>query len=290
MRINYDIDCASRRAAPTLTAWYGDDRRLIASERHARLPRGSLTAHAPGSDVAEAVNIACERLAASTVIAPVDVPPVQRGDTSGSGIVVTVEGHVVTNQHVVHQCSALEVSDESNQPLRAQLLAADTWRDLALLKVERRYAQAARVRIDAAPKLGEPVMVAGYPLAGMLGSKPTVGFGNVSAATGTSDNPAQMQISVPIQRGNSGGPVFDQAGHVIGVVASKLDALKVAESVGDLPQNVNFAIRGDILRAFLDAQRVAYVTASDTSRLEHTELAARGVGVTVRVRCARGSP
>ena len=58
--------------------------------------------------------------------------------------------------------------------------------------------------------------------------------------TGIRDNLSQMQISVPIQRGNS-GPVFDQAGNVIGMVVSKLDALKIAKRTGDLPQNVNFA-------------------------------------------------
>lgn len=287
-RVNYDIDCASRRAAATLTAWYGDDRRLITSERHARMPRTAFAAPAAGSDIAEGLNIACERLAAAPA-APVDLPPVQRGDTSGSGIVVTLEGHIVTNQHVVQQCNALEVSDENHQTQRAQLIAADTGRDLALIKVEQRFAQAARLRSETAPRLGEAIMVVGYPLAGMLGSKPGVGFGNVSSATGINDNPAQMQISVPIQRGNSGGPVFDQAGHVIGAVASKLDALKVAESLGDLPQNVNFAIRGDVLRAFLDGQRVSYATSTEGARLENTELAARGVGINVRVRCARTS-
>jgi S1-C subfamily serine protease len=285
MRVNYDIDCATRRGAPTLTAWYGDDRRLIASERHARLTRAALPAVDSQGDVIAAIDMACEKLGAA---APFDAQPARRGDSSGSGIVITQDGHILTNQHVVQQCEELKVSDDGSPPHRAQLIVADAWRDLALIKVDRRFAQAARLRADTTPRLGEAVAVTGYPLVGVLGAKPTVGFGHVSSTTGINDNPAQMQISVPIQRGNSGGPVFDQAGQVMGVVASKLDALKIAESVGDLPQNVNFAVRGDTMRAFLDAQRVDYASTRQSVRIDNTELAAHGVAVTVRVHCVRG--
>jgi S1-C subfamily serine protease len=96
-----------------------------------------------------------------------------------------------------------------------------------------------------------------------------------------------MQISVPIQRGHSGGPVFDEAGNVIGVVVAKLDALKVAQRMGDLPQNINFAIRGDVVRSFLEAQGVTYTASNSAARLENTEIASRGALVTVRVRCIR---
>jgi len=97
----------------------------------------------------------------------------------------------------------------------------------------------------------------------------------------------QMQISVPIQRGHSGGPVFDEAGNVIGVVVAKLDALKVAQRMGDLPQNINFAIRVDVVRSFLEAQGVTYTASNGNTRLENTEIASRGALVTVRVRCIR---
>jgi S1-C subfamily serine protease len=96
-----------------------------------------------------------------------------------------------------------------------------------------------------------------------------------------------MQISVPIQRGASGGPVLDQSANVIGVVVAKLDALKFAERAGDLPQNVNFAIRAEPLRAFLEANKVEVADSSDTATLSTTEIASRGATVTVRVRCLK---
>ena len=104
---------------------------------------------------------------------------------------------------------------------------------------------------------------------------------------GIRNNPTQMQISVPIQRGNSGGPVFDQSGNVIGVVVSKLDALKMAAAAGDLPQNVNFAIRGEVMRAFLETHQVNFPVSRSNAKLENTDIASQGAAVTVRVRCVR---
>ena len=291
-RINYAADCATQSVTPTLTAYYGDDRRLTHSEQHARVPRSAYTPALPGSDIAEALVLTCQRLATH---ANADVPSrsdpkpqvAQRGDSSGSGIVLNENGDVLTSHHVVASCAAHEVIDENNQPFRAALLASDVWRDLALLRVDKRFTHTARLRTDAAPRLGEAIAVVGYPLVSVLGTKPTVGFGHVSATTGINDSPAQMQISAPIQRGHSGGPLFDQAGNVIGVVTSKLDALKIAASVGDLPQNVNFAIRGDVVRAFLEAQHVSFTSSRETARLESTDIAAQGALITVRVRCLR---
>jgi S1-C subfamily serine protease len=201
--------------------------------------------------------------------------------------VVSRDGLVLTNQHVVRQCDAYEVIDDTNRRLKAALQAVDTANDLALLTVREHFPAAALVRKDAAPKLGEPVTVVGYPLVAVLGTRPSVGFGNVTSTAGVRGNAKQMQISVPIQRGHSGGPVFDQAGNVIGVVVAKLDALKVAQRMGDLPQNINFAIRGDVVTSFLEAQGASFTASDSSTRLENTDIAARGAAVTVRVRCIR---
>lgn len=304
-RVHFLADCGSGRLVAALTAYYGEDRRLVHSEQRTQFRRSDLSPPATGSDAAEALTLACKHLAenppSSAQSPKVDlgnkgeagpaskpVPKaIVRGSTSGSGIVVSDAGHILTNHHVVNECDAHEIIDDSNVAIRAVLLASDRVRDLALLNVEKRYPNAAQLRSDASPKLGEAVTVLGYPLAGLLGSKPIVGFGHVSSTTGIRDNPSQMQISVPIQRGNSGGPVFDQSGNMIGVVVSKLDALKVAERVGDLPQNVNFAIRGEVVRAFLESHQVNFSASRSTAKLENTDIASLGAAVTVRVRCLR---
>jgi S1-C subfamily serine protease len=293
-RMHFVADCTTGRLTTAITAYYGDDRKLVHSEQRTQLRRSEFAV--PGeADVAEALTLACQRIAegppAASPKPQITVKPapkpVARGSTSGSGIVVS-EAQVLTNHHVVNECDAHEIIDGKTVHA-ATLQASDTQRDLALLTVEKRFANVAKIRGDAAPKLGEAITVVGYPLVNVLGSNPTVGFGHVSSTTGIRNNPAQMQISVPIQRGNSGGPVFDQSGNVIGVVVSKLDALKMAAAAGDLPQNVNFAIRGEVLRSFLEAHQVNFPLSRSNTKLENTDIASQGAAVTVRVRCVRSA-
>jgi S1-C subfamily serine protease len=246
------------------------------------------------SDVAAAMMQACNRLAghsdsgeAAVLKKAVPAKPAVRTVLSGSGIVITPNGLILTNEHVVRQCDSLQVVLDSTRTVRATLRAADAARDLALLAVEESFPLAVPVRQDGAPRLGEPVAVIGYPLVNVLSAQPNVSFGHVNSTVGVKGNPAQMQIDVPIQRGNSGGPVLDAAGNLIGIVVSKLDALKLAKSTGDLPQNINFAIRGDVVRSFLEAQHVDFTASSASSKLENTEIANRGTAVTVLVRCIR---
>jgi len=72
--------------------------------------------------------------------------------------------------------------------------------------------------------------------------------------------------------------LLDLSGNVVGIVVSKLDALKTADVTGDLPQNVNFAIKGSIARSFLDANNVAYRTGASGAPLDPTQIAARAGG------------
>jgi S1-C subfamily serine protease len=136
-------------------------------------------------------------------------------------------------------------------------------------------------------RLGEPVVVVGFPLWGLLAASASVTTGTVSALAGPGNDSRLLQISAPVQPGNSGGPLLDEGGRVIGVVVSKLDTLKVAEITGDLPQNVNFAISGAVVRAFLEGQGVAYTTAASTKPLSTTEIAEAARSFTVVVECWR---
>jgi S1-C subfamily serine protease len=113
-------------------------------------------------------------------------------------------------------------------------------------------------RKGPAPKLGDAVVAFGFPLPGLLSSDGNVSSGILSATSGLGNDVRFIQISAPVQPGNSGGPLFDSSGHVIGVVVAKLDALKIAQITGDIPQNVNFAVQWSAVRAFLDEAGVHY--------------------------------
>ena len=107
----------------------------------------------------------------------------------------------------------------------------------------------------------------------------------MSALAGPGDNRRFIQITAPVQPGNSGGPLLDLAANIVGVVVGKLDAIKVANLTGDIPQNVNFAVSAWAARAFLDSHDVPYETAPSEPRLSASDVAAQARAYTVLVEC-----
>jgi hypothetical protein len=131
-------------------------------------------------------------------------------------------------------------------------------------------------------------LVYGFPLPGMLSASGQLGAGMVTALAGIRSDPDQLQIDAPIQRGNSGGPLLDRRGQVIGVVFAKLNALRIAQLTGDLPQNVNFAVRLAPLKALLDRHDVPYTIGDAGGReLGNQDIAARARTWTVPVACQK---
>jgi TPR repeat protein len=171
----------------------------------------------------------------------------------GSGFLVDGSGHVVTNHHVVNGCAEVRIPAQGET---AQVIATDARNDLALLATAVTADRPPSFRSSEGARLGESVIVAGFPLGQVLGGGLNVTTGSVSALSGPGNNAAMLQITAPVQSGNSGGPVLDQRGQVIGVVVGKLNALRIAASTGDVPQNVNFAIHGSVVRTFLEANGV----------------------------------
>ncbi len=102
--------------------------------------------------------------------------------------------------------------------------------------------------------MGEDVFTIGYPMSSILGDSARMSKGLLSATAGIKDNPDQVQISAEIAPGNSGGPVLDEQGQVIGVVQQTLNPWVVAkETGGALPQNVNFANKSSRVLAFIQS-------------------------------------
>lgn len=164
------------------------------------------------------------------------------------------------------------------------IAARDDAADLALLEgpPDKPFAE---LRQGRGIRLGAGVVAVGYPLRGMLASGANVTMGNVAALAGPGDNRRLIQITAPVQPGNSGGPVLDMAGNAVGVVVSKLDAVKMARATGDIPQNVNFAVSASAARAFLDSESVAYATAPSEDMRAPEETAAAAKAFTVLIEC-----
>ena len=175
-------------------------------------------------------------------------------NATGSGFVVA-PGRLLTNAHVVQGCSRMTARNSAGQTVQARIGPTDTRRDLAILSVPEGFGPPLSFRETPAVRRGDMVVTYGFPLSGLLSSGPTLTSGDVSALSGLRDNPLHFQISAPVQPGNSGGPLLDSQGHIVGVVTSKLNAAKVAQMTGgDIPQNINFAVKGSEALAFLTEQ------------------------------------
>ncbi len=177
--------------------------------------------------------------------------PGEQPGSSGTGFVVA-NRLVMTNNHVINECSRVMVRNAAGQRLPARLGPVDRRRDLALLSIEGDAGPPLPFRENPPIRRGELVITYGFPLSGLLSSGPTLTTGDVSALAGLRDNPANLQITAPVNPGNSGGPLLDTQANVVGVVVSKLNAMRTAEMTGgDIPQNVNFAVKGTEALAFL---------------------------------------
>ncbi|MES0809170.1 serine protease [Roseibium sp. SCPC15] len=209
---------------------------------------------------------------------PSDAPK-QRQKSSGTAFAVSSKGHLLTNAHVVNECELLAVKD-----LEASLIASDEQFDLALIHVPDLQNEEVAVFADRPAALNSDITVAGYPLTGLL-SGLNVTRGSVTSLKGLGGNGVNMQISAPVQPGNSGGPAVNARGAVVGVVVAKLNATEVASAIGDIPQNVNFAIRGSIAQLFLHQNGVIPKKASDTKRLQPEEIASKLSAMTFHVLC-----
>lgn len=199
--------------------------------------------------------------------------------SSGSGFVVSAAGHILTNAHVVEGCRRFTVDGSP-----AMLLASSEQYDLALLQSPEAASRPVATFSAASAKLNSDVTAVGFPYAGLLGGL-NVTRGTVSSLKGMGGDLVTMQISAPVQSGNSGGPLLAADGEVVGVVVAKLDAVKVADLMGDLPQNVNFAIRGEIATLFLSQNGVEPKLSLDDSPLSPEMLARQAQGFTTFIEC-----
>lgn len=202
-----------------------------------------------------------------------------RKKSTGAGFIVSADGYILTNNHVVAGCAEVRI-----KPLVVPVVAENARLDLALLKVSAKFKRFATFR-DGEIRKGETVVVAGFPLPGVLASDLKITTGTVSGLAGPGNNENLMQLSAPVQKGNSGGPLLDLSGHVVGVVMGKLDALKLARATGDIPQNVNFAVKAGVARNFMAANGVNAVAAPSEANLPPADVAERAQFYTALIEC-----
>ena len=205
---------------------------------------------------------------------------------SGTGFVVSREGHVLTNHHVIDGCKTIRTHTEGRMHLLT-VVGTDAKNDLAILTLPAPVSGVARFREGRTIRPGDGVVVVGFPLHGLLASEANVTTGTVSALAGIGNDTRFLQITAPVQSGNSGGPLLDEGGHIVGLIVSKLNAMHIAKATGDIPQNINFAIKDTVAKSFLDSQSVEYETETSTTTLEIADIGAAAKTFTLLLECHR---
>ena len=221
-------------------------------------------------DVGYATSVKDERVAVLAPKAP-SVPETPKTETivsTGTGFIINDRGDVVTNNHVVDGCSQIKFALNGQDLLQGRLVALDVANDLAVANFPLSHTKVVATFSDTIKsRAGDDVVVFGYPLVGLLSTGGNLTRGSLTAMAGVRNDTRYMQISAPVQPGNSGGPVLAMSGEVIGVVTSKLNAIETLKIADDIPQNVNFALKASVLRLFLDSNSVPYNVSARSANL-----------------------
>jgi len=216
----------------------------------------------------------------------------------GSGFYVSKFRHIVTNQHVVNKCKKITVGDSMNTQIPADLIATDKRNDLAILQtISLEMASAdtksfvQRLAIQIVPIIsgglmrsedvsgGEQIYIAGYPLGNMVSDQMKLNDGMVSATKGMDNDVSQFIVSSDIKRGNSGGPVYDKRGNIVGVAVSRLNVNRT--------DTINFAIKGSTVKQFLSAHNVPTKWSNRKDKIDTKDLYKIASKQTVMVVCYR---
>ena len=173
---------------------------------------------------------------------------------SGTGFYVSNAGHVITNDHVVDGCKDIKVQSTGTD-ISTVILATDPKNDLALLKASHTPSMYFSISNNDPEEL-QDVIVAGYPFGDAFSSTIKFTQGVVSSLAGIGNDYSQFQIDAAIQPGNSGGPIVDSYGNILGVAVAKLGLKKIMDDYGVVPENTNFGIKASAVRNLMVGNNV----------------------------------
>ncbi len=215
---------------------------------------------------------------------------VPRGRISGSGtgFFIASDGTLVTNAHVVAGCRTVMVEAADNAKGHARLLGLDADNDLALLRTEIVPQDIADFALLRDPAADEPVAVVGFPLHGRVAIKPILVTGHVLApARARRSGAGRFRLRADVRRGNSGGPVLDGRGLVIGVIAAKVHTPRTFQATGRLVRDVGVALASKTVFGFLESHDQPHRRIAGAAPMSDAEIIARARLFVVRLVCWR---
>ena len=201
--------------------------------------------------------------------------PEQEGTSQGTAWLMS-KGYVVTNCHITDGATEIKLIAHDGSEFRAKTHKQDKANDIALLKIidEVELPHAIPIAREGEP-IGAEVFALGYPLTEVMGTNLKYSSGRINSLSGIRNDPRVYQISVPIQSGNSGSPLLNKNGEAIGIVTSKLDALIVLLKTGDIPQNVNYAIKSIYIGALIAEEGITDIAVLPSTEASDEELVER---------------
>ena len=193
---------------------------------------------------------------------------------SGSGFFVSSDGHIITNYHVIEGCNVTKVTFKGNQ-LNTQVIAVDKMNDIAILKTNVKPNSIFSISNEDVSLL-EDVIVAGYPLGRQVSSAIKTHKGVVTALAGAGDNYSNFQTDATINAGNSGGPIMNQKGNVVGIAVQTW----IEEGV----QGIHFGIKSSTLKTFANSNSLKF-TQANSRELSNKDLGKLITEATVYLEC-----
>lgn len=175
----------------------------------------------------------------------------------GSGFIISKSGHVITCEHCVPKGSRVTVLTQDGLSHEASVLFRNAELDLACLKIDGKTNDFLPVGDSAVSRILDPIYVFGFPLPSAIGSELSASKGTLNAIR-MKEGLQLLQIDAPVNPGNSGGPVLNNNGAVIGIAVSKLDPLKAIDRLGTIPERINFAVPSSVLRKELQRHDIAF--------------------------------
>ena len=170
--------------------------------------------------------------------------------SSGTGFFVSRSGHIISNHHVVEGCNATKLTYNGKE-VNTEVLAVDKMNDLAILKANLVPNKVYPVASEDASLL-EDIIIAGYPLGKKVSAAIKTSKGSITALAGYGDNYSEFQTDAALNQGNSGGPIMNQKGNVIGVAVANY-----GKKVG--VESFNFGIKSSTLKTFANANGLKFL-------------------------------
>ena len=220
----------------------------------------------------------------------IETPKREKGNESekivllgtGTGFFINELGYLISNHHVIGNCKLVQAKYKG-EIFDVELSSFDAVNDLAVGRIKQRNTEYIKLGNDIS--LAEDILVFGFPLTDKLGFSIKATKGIVSSLSGPSNNSAIIQFDASIQQGNSGGPIVNDKSELLGVTVATNSIADILEETGTIPQNINYGIKVQTLRSFLDANAIKYEISNQLQKLENKVIAKEVSNATMLVGC-----